>query len=234
MQSRDGAAARATDAEALFEALCRVQTGTRANDAPQTSLARLRQELGEGPVAAEDAEDFPDFSADPEIPEALSGESAAPAATAHDAAGKDALMAGLLRTLGAYQGLLSRYNRDFDEVFGRRARGEERDDDATLQRLRAAQTVLVKYPVAAQAAFAALVREGRHFASTDEGRRWKERLSGSPLLARARTLFEGLAGGVVSEGAEALPSAYVDAFLRALDRDLEKVLAELGGVGTPP
>ncbi len=109
-----------------------------------------------------------------------------------------------------------------------------RDRRRYVERLKEAQAVLVKYPVASQAAFAALVREGRSYAKTEEGKRYKRRLSRSPLLAKARTLFEGLARGIVTEHGGALPSTYVDGLLRALDRELEDVLADMGGVGEDP
>ncbi|MEO7327857.1 MAG: hypothetical protein ABI193_04725, partial [Minicystis sp.] len=81
---------------------------------------------------------------------------------------------------------------------------------------------------------AALVREGRRFAKTEEGKRQKRKLARSPMLAKARTLFEGLARGLVTEHGGALPSTYVEALVRALDRELEDVLADLGGVGEEP
>ncbi|MEZ4298146.1 MAG: hypothetical protein R3B70_24555 [Polyangiaceae bacterium] len=266
------------DEKALFEALCRVQSATAANDGPAEALARLAREIGHplqdkpsprprptstrapnSPSAAERhspadrrspaerhsppsaarapnspspaADDFPDFAAEPPDPPLPAPPPWPPAAASPLPAGedRDALVRALLQTLGDYQGLLTRYQRDFDETFARRARAEPESDDASLARLRAAQVLLVKYPLAAQAAFAALVREGQKFAETEEGRTWKQRLSGSPTVARARTLFEGLAGGVAGGEQGNLPSAYVDAFVRALDRDMESVLADLGG-----
>ncbi|MEP7123920.1 MAG: hypothetical protein ABJE95_23530 [Byssovorax sp.] len=217
--------------DAVFDALCRIQSDTHAKEGPEASFARFLQEATKGP--ANDEDDFPDFSKEPacgpsprSMPEAAEPE--------RGPEGTDALMKALLRTLGTYQGLLERYNRDFDEVFARRARAEPEEDDETIRRLRAAQTILVKYPVASQAAFAALVREGRLFAKTEEGQRWKRRLTPSPMLAKARTLFEGLAKGIVAEQGAALPSTYVEALVHALDRELEGVLADIGGVGSDP
>lgn len=271
------------DVQAMFEALCRVEGATRANDGPAVALRRLAEEIGpakepsprrtparepahERPredrpsadrrsleVAPRADDDFPDFSAAPPFPEApgrgaepLSSDGAERSsrgqasseaeaftggqAPSPDSPERDALVRGLHRALGEYHALLARYSRDFDEVFARRARGEAESDDVTLQRLRAAQALLLKYPVASQAAFAALAREGRRFAETEEGMIWKRRLADSPLVAKARTMFEGLSGGLVGEGQGPLPSSYVDAFLRALDRDLETLLAELGGI----
>lgn len=229
------AEAQAEQVRAIFEALCRVQDGARANDGPEALLARFAREAGEagGPGGAGDEEDLPDFAAEPPVAEPPEVP-VIPSPGREPGASRDALTAALLRALGDYQRLLVRYSREFDEAHARRGRGEAEAEDATLERLRAAQALLVKYPIAGQAAFNALVREGRRFSGTDEGRVWRQRLAGSPLLARARTLFEGLAGGIASEEGGALPSAYVDAFLRALDRDLEGVLADLGRAGDRP
>jgi len=220
-------------AQAIFDALCRVQSAQKANDGPEAAISLFARAIGQPGKDAQAEDDFPDFSKAPPFPapvdiDPLPGPVSKETPSLGDT-DKDALLRGLLRALGEYQALLGRYNRDFDEALSRRSHGEPEDQDATLKRLRDAQLLLVKYPIASQAAFAALVREGRRFAGTDEGQEWKRRLSASPLLARARTLFEGLSGGVVGEDAGALPSSFVDAFLRTLDRDLETVLAEVGG-----
>ncbi len=216
------------DEQAIFEALCRVHEGPRPAEGPEISLARFLKEAAKSP--ANDEDEFPDFAAEARRSPVPDAAPIGPGERVGEG-GREALMQALLRTVSDYQGLLSRYNRDFDEVFARRARGEPEDDDETLRRLKEAQAVLVKYPVASQAAFAALVREGRSYAKTEEGKRYKRRLSRSPLLAKARTLFEGLARGIVTEHGGALPSTYVDGLLRALDRELEDVLADMGGVG---
>ena len=210
----------------MFRALCRVQ-GEGAQQGPEAALAGLLRALEPEDAAVDDR--FPDFSQDPADPPAHDLDAPMPAS---GGTGREAILQALVRSLGAYQGLLERYNRDFDDVFEQRARGETETDDETILRLRAVQTVLVKYPIAGQSAFAALVREGRRFATTAEGAAWKRRLAGSPLLARARTLFEGLAGGLLSEEGGAVPSVYVHAFVRALDRELEDVLSEVRGAGS--
>lgn len=220
-------------AEAVFEALCRVHERA-ANESPQQVLGRLSRELADPPPADADDDELPDFSEPLDF-----GDSSAPEPRLGGLGGEGpdpqrVLMQGLARTLGSYRALLERYRQDFDEAFARRAAGAPEPEDETLQRLREAQAVLVKYPLAAQAAFAALVREGRRYATTEAGQAWKQRLASSEVLARARTLFEGLANGLVAEGAGPLPSAYVDGFLRALDRGLEDVLTELGGTRREP
>ena len=78
--------------------------------------------------------------------------------------------------------------------------------------LRQLQGVLLSHPVAAQAAFAALVAEGRRFATSPAGRRWQERLVRSPLLRRARAPWDAATLWMLEDGApDVLPSAYVDA-----------------------
>lgn len=219
------------DTRAVFEALCRVEQQTAGASRPGCDpIDLLLREVG---VAAPAEDEFPDFEnerenehenerareSDPDVVPP-------PAAAGSDR--RDQFVRALVGTLASYRGLLDRYHRALDDALPRRD-GEGRDDDAGVTLLREAQAVLVKYPIAAQAAFAALVREGRRFAATEDGRAWKSRLAGSPLVARARTLFEGLAGGLLDEHGGALPSAYVDALIRALDRDLERVLDDLGG-----
>ncbi len=213
-----------------------------AEPGPDGALAALLRELG----LADADDDFPDFereraearartvAADARevapAPHAPVADPPSPAlATADEQEQRDAVVATLLRTLDGYRALLDRYHRELDEASARRAAGAPEPVDEVVARLRGVQEVLVKYPIAAQAAFRALVREGRHYALTDEGLAWKERLRGSPLVARARTLFEGLAAGMVGEGTGGLPSAYVDALVRGVDRDIERVLADVGG-----
>jgi hypothetical protein len=219
-----------TSEEAIFNALCRVHGEANADESPGAALARLLRFASATP--ANDEDDFPDFSEERERSRA-SDVPAEAAVTEEASPGQDAVVRALLETLGSYRGLLDRYNEDFDSVFARRRESEPEDDDETIRRLRGAQTLLVKYPVAAQAAFAALAREGRRFAKTKDGQAWKKRLGPSPLLAKARTLFEGLANGVLAEKGGPLPSVYVEEFVHALDRELESVLAEVADTRRP-
>jgi hypothetical protein len=211
------------DTRAVFEALCSVERQTAGADRPAGNpIDLLLREVG---VAAPDEDEFPDFEKE-RAPESEPAVAPPPAVGGSDR--RDLLVRTLVGALGSYRGLLDRYHRALDDAFPR-GDGAGHDNDAGVTLLREAQAVLVKYPIAAQAAFAALVREGRRFAATEEGRGWKSRLAGSPLVAQARTLFEGLAGGLLNEHGGALPSAYVDALIRALDRDVESVLDDLGG-----
>jgi hypothetical protein len=88
------------------------------------------------------------------------------------------------------------------------------------------QRVLLIHPVACQAAFTALVAEGRRFAETDEGRVWRDRLIGSALLREVRLTFDLSTLGLLEEEAgAALPSSYLDAlFMIASGGDTDAVL----------
>jgi hypothetical protein len=87
--------------------------------------------------------------------------------------------------------------------------------------------LLLKHPIAAQAAYRALVREGRAFAQTDEGRAWRARLERSELIRRGTSLFElGTMSMLDADSDQVLPTQLIDAFARAASRiDLEEALA---------
>ena len=167
---------------------------------------------------------FPDFSND----EVSRSESLPQLADV--AKGRDSIAQLLEQVLVSYQELLANYNRDFDDIQARRRQHEQQSDDEIIKRMRDVQLLLLKYPIAGQALFAALIRQGRDFAKTEKGAALKSQLEKSPMVAKARTLFEGVTGGMLAEQNGELPSTYVDGFLEALDRDLEDVLSELGGV----
>ena len=93
----------------------------------------------------------------------------------------------------------------------------EEDEDELLRALQEAQLVLLKHPVAAQAALRALVAEGRRFAATPAGRRWRVKLAGSELVRRGRIAWQGSALTMLEErGDGMLPSSLLDAILGAL------------------
>ena len=52
-----------------------------------------------------------------------------------------------------------------------------------------AQRLLERYPAAAKVIAGALVVEGRRFAATDEGKRWRSALAASELVRRGRLLW---------------------------------------------
>ena len=88
------------------------------------------------------------------------------------------------------------------------------------------QRVLLMHPVACQAAFTALVAEGRRFAETEEGRQWRDRLVGSALMRDVRLVFDLSTLGLLEEAAGAtLPSNYLDAlFMIASSGDTDAIL----------
>jgi len=102
-------------------------------------------------------------------------------------------------------------------------------DRAVLALMRRGARLVWTHPVAAQAAFAALVAEGRAFAQTDEGARWEAALRGSPAIERAFRAFEMLTGNILLENPEVvLPSGYLDLLVEAAAlRDLGPWLAQL-------
>jgi hypothetical protein len=77
--------------------------------------------------------------------------------------------------------------------------------------LRTLQLALLKHPVAAQAAFSALVAEGRKFAATAEGSAIRDKLERSELVHRAHLVFDfGTLSLLEDNPPEVLPSAYID------------------------
>lgn len=95
--------------------------------------------------------------------------------------------------------------------------------------LRRAQRLVLKHPVAAQAAFAALIAEGRRFAETPEGAAWAAALAGSDLVRRGRQVWDAVGMNMLEDDPDAiLPSAYLEALLRAArSPDLEATLRGL-------
>jgi hypothetical protein len=95
--------------------------------------------------------------------------------------------------------------------------------------LQLVQRAVFEHPIAAQAAFAALVAEGRAFAKTAEGAAWQERLLGSALLEKAEALWEGVTLNVLEENADTLvPSRILDVLVKLLhEHALDTVLAKL-------
>jgi hypothetical protein len=101
------------------------------------------------------------------------------------------------------------------------------DDPSAL--LRELQFLLLRHPMAMQGLVRALIAEGRRFAETPAGERWRPRLVRSELVRRGRALWEASALGMVEErSATALPSALLDAVLGALTTaEPEAMLDEL-------
>ncbi|WP_163997978.1 hypothetical protein [Pyxidicoccus caerfyrddinensis] len=81
--------------------------------------------------------------------------------------------------------------------------------------LHRARLLLLQHPVAAQAAFSALVAEGRRFAATPEGHSQATALAASPLIRHASELWGALGMDMLEEDPNTvLPSAWLDALLR--------------------
>lgn len=97
------------------------------------------------------------------------------------------------------------------------------------QALRQLQLALWHHPIAVQAAFSALVREGRRFAETEEGARLRDGLARSETLAKTRMVWEVLSLSAFSEKSEgALPSVFADALVKAIKSNaIEPVLSRL-------
>lgn len=106
-------------------------------------------------------------------------------------------------------------------------------DEEIIALLDGAQMAMIKHPTAAQAAFSALVREGRRFAETAEGEKWLQLLGSSGLVRRARWVWETTSLNMLEEDAGTIvPSTYLEALLRATDvPDLEQILSRVTGMG---
>ncbi len=103
----------------------------------------------------------------------------------------------------------------------------EEPDDELAQLLFELRWLVLKHPIAAQAAYRALVAEGRRFGATPEGQRWRERLEGSELVRRGKSIWElGTLGMLDADTERVLPTQLIDAFARAAARrDIEEALA---------
>jgi hypothetical protein len=106
-------------------------------------------------------------------------------------------------------------------------------EDEIIALLDGMQMMMLKYPVVSQAAFSALVREGRRFAETEVGKQWFERLKSSPLMRKLRWVWETTSLNMLEEDAEIIvPSTYLEALLRAAGTpDMEALLGRVQGMG---
>ena len=74
-----------------------------------------------------------------------------------------------------------------------------------------AQELVLTHPVAAQAAWAALVAEGRRAAQSPEGAALRRRLATAPILPRLRELLElGTLNALESDPTGPLPSDFLE------------------------
>ncbi|RKG77983.1 hypothetical protein D7W79_14075 [Corallococcus exercitus] len=102
-------------------------------------------------------------------------------------------------------------------------------EEMLLGLLRRLQVLMLKHPIVVQAAFSALIAEGRRFATTPEGAAWKSALASSPLLQQGRRLWDTLSLNIPEEDpATVLPSAYIEALFQAMgSARLEELLRQL-------
>jgi hypothetical protein len=115
-----------------------------------------------------------------------------------------------LRAIGA---LVSRRSTGAAASFG-----EASNSDPDVRGFAQLHALLVAHPAASQAAFAALVAEGRRFAATERGRQWQDALATSPLMGRLRRIFEEVSLNMFEEETTTvLPSTYVEILAQALD-----------------
>ncbi len=106
---------------------------------------------------------------------------------------------------------------------------EVHEEDGLFAALRQAQQLILRYPVSAQALFAAMVSEGRAFAETPDGAALRDRLAGSELIRRGRVVWEvGTLNVLEEKPTTALPSRLMDALAKAATvPDLEPMLTRL-------
>jgi hypothetical protein len=105
-----------------------------------------------------------------------------------------------------------------------------RDDDVLARRLREGQRLLQSSPELACAIAQACVAEGRRFARTPEGARWKDTLSRSELMQRGRLIWQAYGLDALANGEPELDwlGLLVAQFASA---DLEALLAALTEAG---
>ena len=108
-----------------------------------------------------------------------------------------------------------------------------RDDDVLARRLREGQRLLESSPELARAIAQACVAQGRRFAQTPEGARWKETLSRSELMRRGRLIWQAYGLDALLDGEPELASSdWLDSLVaRFVSADLAALLAALMKAG---
>jgi hypothetical protein len=104
-------------------------------------------------------------------------------------------------------------------------------DKTCLRVLQSLQGVLLKHPVAFQAAFSALVSEGEEFAKTPEGRELKTKLQCSLVVQQLQYVFDlGTLSILERNPQDILPSEYIDTlFMLANSDKSDSLLDDLFG-----
>ncbi|MBV1878977.1 MAG: hypothetical protein KUG79_15160 [Pseudomonadales bacterium] len=89
--------------------------------------------------------------------------------------------------------------------------------------------VILKHPVAAQAAYSSLLAEGKRFAATEAGKVAVPRVKNSELANRLRLVWELSSGWMLDEKPQGpLPSSFIDAiFLAANENNIDELLKKL-------
>ncbi len=110
--------------------------------------------------------------------------------------------------------------------------GQDSDEEVpreVVETLYAIQDAILRHPMVVQAAFSALVAEGRRFAQTPEGAALRERLVRSRSSASARMIWELLTTNAFEEHpTQALPSAFVERLVQSLAiRGIEPLISRL-------
>jgi hypothetical protein len=84
--------------------------------------------------------------------------------------------------------------------------------------IRGLHRAVAEHPDAVRAAMGALVREGRAYAQTPEGRELSERLARSEYVSRLRSAWEIVSFGVTDQEprASSFPSAAIEALARVV------------------
>src|SRR5262245_7771166 len=106
---------------------------------------------------------------------------------------------------------------------------ESEESAEIVETMRRLQMLIWSHPVAFQRAFAALVREGRQFATTPEGASMKAAIERSELVSGSRMIWDVLSMSAFSEDEGAvLRSVFIDALATAAaSTDLEPLLSRV-------
>ncbi|MEO5769713.1 MAG: hypothetical protein ABIS92_15275 [Polyangia bacterium] len=102
------------------------------------------------------------------------------------------------------------------------------EDEVLLALLARIQTAMLMHPEAGVALFRGLAEEGRLFAQTAGGRRWRDRLCRSELLERALLVWQNVSLWMTEDTSDsaAVPSGLVDAVATVAASSSRDVLLE--------
>jgi len=118
----------------------------------------------------------------------------------------------------------------------------DEDNHTLILLLRFIQRMLVQNPAAVRAIVQAIVAEGKRFAKTTEGQRWKETLTRSELMQRGRLIWQAYGlDSPLDTGPVLVPSDWLELLIHDMEiAGLETVLsllmkegARYGTISTP-